>query len=273
MYSSAALLIASVLTDLKPQELPTVTRVLDFLGIRLANADSSPKAKTSLCISPTAPAASDAPAQAAHDDLAGTNAVQEGATDVEFDLDSRQWKVKPAKADHDRDSSNNNNSDLSQPSPSSCPPSASISAPLVLPEASRSVLEQNESKDQDAPDWTLQIPDSEHNRFLINTRWDKTELGPIRLWPPVLQLMVLKMLGDPRPANLYWGNSRIAIYNEAFAVIAHSRHPATMGSTAEEAHACYLAFSQAHDPTSPRFKSRLSHARVRNGSTQRERLS
>ncbi|TIA13541.1 hypothetical protein D6C80_06251 [Aureobasidium pullulans] len=84
-------------------------------------------------------------------------------------------------------------------------------------------------------DWTSHIPHSEHNQFLINTRWDKTPLGPMRTWPPILQLMTLKMLADPRPANLYWGQDRIAIYNEPFAVMAHSRHPAMMGATAADA--------------------------------------
>ncbi|KAH0359223.1 hypothetical protein KCU65_g10070, partial [Aureobasidium melanogenum] len=223
---SAALLVASALPDLKPQELPAVDRVLDFLGIRIANSDSSPTAKTRLCIS-TAQACDDAPVKATDDDQARNNATEEGATSVEFDLDARRWKLKSATANCD---DNNDNDTSRAQSPSPCPPSASISAPLTLPDVSSS-----KSKEQDATDWTVHIPDSEHNRFLINTRWDKTELGPIRSWPLVLQLMVLKMLGDPRPANLYWGNSRIAIYNEAFAVIAHSRHPAMMGSTAEEA--------------------------------------
>ncbi|THV69362.1 hypothetical protein D6C99_09914 [Aureobasidium pullulans] len=84
-------------------------------------------------------------------------------------------------------------------------------------------------------DWTSHIPHSEHNQFLINTRWDKTSLGRMRTWPPILQLMTLKMLADPRPANLYWGQYRIAIYNEPFAVMAHSRHPAMMGATAADA--------------------------------------
>ncbi|KAH0396530.1 hypothetical protein KCU89_g9214, partial [Aureobasidium melanogenum] len=189
--SSAALLVASLLTDLKPQELPTVTRVLDFLRIHIANPDSSSTAKTRLCIS-IAQAYDNAPVRAAPDDDPTENdATEEGATNVEFDLDARWWKLKPSAANHD----DNSDSDTSRgPSPPPCPLSASIPAPLVLPDVSNS-----KSKEQDATDWTVHIPESEHNRFLINTRWDKTELGPIRSWPPVLQLMVLKMLGDPRP--------------------------------------------------------------------------
>ncbi|KAG9852617.1 putative histidine kinase-like protein M3YPp, partial [Aureobasidium melanogenum] len=227
MNSSAALVVASVLTDLTPQELPIVTRVLDFLRIHITNSDSLPTAKTKLFIS-TAQAYNDAPFQAAtDDDQTGNKAAREGADGVEFDLDARRWKLKPASVDRD----DNSDSDTTRaPRPPSCPPSASISTPLILPDVSSS-----KSRQQNATDWTVHIPDSEHNRFLINTRWDKTELGPIRSWPPVLRLMVLKMLGDPRPANLYWGKGRIAIYNEHFSIMAHSRHPAMMGSTAEAA--------------------------------------
>lgn len=84
-------------------------------------------------------------------------------------------------------------------------------------------------------DWTSQIPRTEHNTFLLNTAWEKTSLGPMSQWPLVLRLMTLRMLRDPRCANLYWGPDRIAIYNEPFSVIASSRHPFMMGATAEAA--------------------------------------
>ncbi|GAB7345141.1 hypothetical protein MBLNU457_3535t1 [Dothideomycetes sp. NU457] len=93
----------------------------------------------------------------------------------------------------------------------------------------------NGEPDASEPDWTLQIPRTEHNQFLLNTAWEKTSLGPMSQWPLVLRLMTLRMLRDPRCANLYWGPDRIAIYNEPFSVIASSRHPFMMGATAEAA--------------------------------------
>ena len=84
-------------------------------------------------------------------------------------------------------------------------------------------------------DWTLQIARTAHNQFLLDTAWQETSLGPMSEWPLSLRLMTLKMLRDPRPANLYWGPDRVAIYNEPFSIMAASRHPAMMGVTAEVA--------------------------------------
>ncbi|RDW87909.1 hypothetical protein BP5796_03603 [Coleophoma crateriformis] len=84
-------------------------------------------------------------------------------------------------------------------------------------------------------DWTLLLPSTEHVEFMKSQDWSSTALGPMQGWPTALQLMTLKMLSDPRPANLYWGPSYIAIYNAPFVLIAHSRHPAMMGSTAQDA--------------------------------------
>ncbi|RDW72853.1 hypothetical protein BP6252_06760 [Coleophoma cylindrospora] len=83
-------------------------------------------------------------------------------------------------------------------------------------------------------DWTRLLPPTEHVEFLKSRDWASTALGPMQGWPNALQLMTLKMLSDPRPANLYWGPSHIAIYNAPFVLIAHSRHPIMMGSTAQD---------------------------------------
>jgi hypothetical protein len=47
--------------------------------------------------------------------------------------------------------------------------------------------------------------------------------------------MTMKMLSDPRPANLYIGPDRVACYNEAFSIVAASRHPMMMAATCKEA--------------------------------------
>ncbi|GAB7356837.1 hypothetical protein MBLNU459_g7712t2 [Dothideomycetes sp. NU459] len=84
-------------------------------------------------------------------------------------------------------------------------------------------------------DWTEQLPHTEHVDFILSRDWSATSLGPIRDWPLILQSMTHKMLADPRPACLYWGEDRTAIYNEPFVEIAYSRHPAMMGAAAEVA--------------------------------------
>ncbi|KAI4851751.1 hypothetical protein E4T44_01938 [Aureobasidium sp. EXF-8845] len=231
--SEAALLIASVLPDLTARELPAITRVFDFLGIRIAAPSSSTTAATRLSIpashhidKETLPSADGYLNGDATRDIA---TGEEVATGVEFDLHSRRWTLSSARAD------SGSQDDNPHPRSARYPPPAPNSTPSSLLDERHGDNGYVKNKEQDATDWTSEIPESEHNRFLINTRWEKTALGPISSWSLVLQLMVLKMLRDPRPANLYWGQDRIAIYNEAFSVMAHSRHPAMMGSTAEEA--------------------------------------
>lgn len=84
-------------------------------------------------------------------------------------------------------------------------------------------------------DWTRLLPTTSHVNFLKSRDWESTSLGPMSSWPSRLQLMTMKMLSDPRPANLYVGPDRIAIYNEPFSIIAASRHPFMMGATCEAA--------------------------------------
>lgn len=86
-----------------------------------------------------------------------------------------------------------------------------------------------------ARDWTELLPRTSHVDFLKSRDWASTTLGPMSSWPVRLQLMTMKMLSDPRPANLYVGPDRVAVYNEPFSVIAASRHPFMMGATCEAA--------------------------------------
>lgn len=84
-------------------------------------------------------------------------------------------------------------------------------------------------------DWTDKLPVSSHVQFLLSRDWSASPLGPMQEWSITLQLMVYKMLADPRPACLYWGKDRVAIYNEPFTTIAYSRHPGMMGAQAKDA--------------------------------------
>lgn len=84
-------------------------------------------------------------------------------------------------------------------------------------------------------DWTTLLPSTSHVEFLKSRNWAATSLGPMSSWPSPLKLMTMKMLSDPRPANLYVGPDRVAVYNEPFSVIAASRHPFMMGATCEAA--------------------------------------
>jgi signal transduction histidine kinase len=231
--SDAALLVANALPDLNPQELPGIARVLDFLGIHIAKSNSSTTGGPSLCISASPHTNNDTHRRANVDASKEGATEEEVATGVKFDLGLRRWKLTAARTDSAND--NDNDNDKKRPRSPQSPPAATRLTRSNLPVMRHGGSGPGKNKGKDATDWTLQIPESEHNRFLINTPWEKTALGPMRSWSLVLQLMVLKMLRDPRPANLYWGPDRIAIYNQPFSVMAHSRHPSMMGSTAEEA--------------------------------------
>lgn len=53
-------------------------------------------------------------------------------------------------------------------------------------------------------DWTRLLPSSDHVDFLKSRDWAASPLGPMQSWPICLQLMVQKMLVDPRGACVYW---------------------------------------------------------------------
>lgn len=53
-------------------------------------------------------------------------------------------------------------------------------------------------------DWTRFLPRTNHVDFLRSKDWAATFLGSMQTWSHALRLMTLKMLADPRPANLYW---------------------------------------------------------------------
>lgn len=84
-------------------------------------------------------------------------------------------------------------------------------------------------------DWTTLLPSTPHVDFLKSRDWAATALGPMSSWSSPLRLMVMKMLSDPRPANIYVGPDRVAVYNEPFSVVAASRHPFMMGATCRAA--------------------------------------
>lgn len=48
-------------------------------------------------------------------------------------------------------------------------------------------------EESQAEDWTLELPDTEHNRFLRTRDWASTALGPIQSWKEPLRLMAQKV--------------------------------------------------------------------------------
>ncbi|KAL9125840.1 MAG: hypothetical protein Q9217_005015 [Psora testacea] len=83
-------------------------------------------------------------------------------------------------------------------------------------------------------DWT-RLPNSpslpRHIQFARSIDWASTSLGPIELWSSELRSMCNLVMSSPHPAAMYWGKDHIAIYNEAYVLLAGSKHPELMGQS------------------------------------------
>ncbi len=64
--------------------------------------------------------------------------------------------------------------------------------------------------------------------------WDQTPLGPSQTWSPYLRSTVETLVNSPIAKVLMWGPEHVMLYNDAYAAIAGSHHPAALGSTARE---------------------------------------
>jgi PAS domain S-box-containing protein len=87
-------------------------------------------------------------------------------------------------------------------------------------------------------DWTrLPVTDSmpSHIRFARSIDWTKTPLGPIEYWSSDLRQMCNLIMASPHPAAMYWGQDLVAIYNEAYVMLAGQKHPALMGQRYSDA--------------------------------------
>lgn len=84
-------------------------------------------------------------------------------------------------------------------------------------------------------DWTDDLPDTDQVRFFKSTNWSASLLGPVHTWNTALRLHTHSVLADSRPACLYWGPEKTAIYNEHFAIMAGGAHPMLMGATFQQA--------------------------------------
>jgi hypothetical protein len=83
-------------------------------------------------------------------------------------------------------------------------------------------------------DWTrLPVSDAmpEHIRFARSIDWASTSLGPIGTWGSDLRQMCNLIMASPHPAAMYWGDDLIAIYNEAYIMLAGQKHPSLMGQS------------------------------------------
>jgi PAS domain S-box-containing protein len=64
--------------------------------------------------------------------------------------------------------------------------------------------------------------------------WSGTPLGPIDAWPACLRGSLALVLRATVPMVILWGEHGTMLYNDAYAVVAGSRHPRSLGSRARE---------------------------------------
>lgn len=63
--------------------------------------------------------------------------------------------------------------------------------------------------------------------------WSRTPLGPPEAWPSSLRTIVGLMLGSRFPMFIAWGDELRFIYNDAYAPILGTKHPAALGAPFE----------------------------------------
>ncbi|KAL8910977.1 MAG: hypothetical protein Q9171_003788 [Xanthocarpia ochracea] len=83
-------------------------------------------------------------------------------------------------------------------------------------------------------DWT-RLPVTQalpaHIQFTRSIDWAATKLGPIQCWSTELRSMCNLIMASPHPAAMYWGEDLVAIYNEAYILLAGQKHPSLMGQS------------------------------------------
>ncbi|MGD0231173.1 MAG: PAS domain S-box protein [Syntrophorhabdales bacterium] len=74
----------------------------------------------------------------------------------------------------------------------------------------------------------------ETGELIRSIDWSKTPLGSRDAWPESLRTAVNLILASSFPMAILWGSDLIYIYNDAYRVIAASRHPSAMGKSIRE---------------------------------------
>jgi two-component sensor histidine kinase/PAS domain-containing protein len=61
--------------------------------------------------------------------------------------------------------------------------------------------------------------------------WASSSLGPQSSWPPELKTLTSVMLGSLQPMLIVWGPDQTTLYNDGYAAMCGSRHPAAFGGS------------------------------------------
>jgi hypothetical protein len=83
--------------------------------------------------------------------------------------------------------------------------------------------------------------------------WSSTVLGPVDQWPQSLRVCVRVMLSSGYPMLACWGRAYTMLYNDAYATLIGTRHPAALGCSKRE------VLPEAWDYIGPRFDRVMTH--------------
>ncbi|SDY11618.1 Serine phosphatase RsbU, regulator of sigma subunit [Modestobacter sp. DSM 44400] len=72
-------------------------------------------------------------------------------------------------------------------------------------------------------------PHSDVQRLVLEHDWASTPLGAVETWSPTLLATVGTCLNSRFPMLLIWGPDLVMVYNDAYAPLLGSRHPAAVG--------------------------------------------
>src|SRR5215207_334614 len=64
--------------------------------------------------------------------------------------------------------------------------------------------------------------------------WEKTPLGPMDRWDPLVRATVDIVLASPVPMAFAYGDDYTLVYNDAYAEVIGAKHPSAMGRPAAE---------------------------------------
>lgn len=76
--------------------------------------------------------------------------------------------------------------------------------------------------------------DSEAARLVADKDWQATPLGPMVAWPQSLRTSLSICLACDFPILVWWGPDQVLLYNDAYAPVLGSKHPAAMGAIGRE---------------------------------------
>ena len=76
--------------------------------------------------------------------------------------------------------------------------------------------------------------DSEMAVLARNVDWAATPLGPIETWPRALRGAIRTAMESPFPTNLWCGDEKVLIYNDAYRPVLGAKHPHALGRPGRE---------------------------------------